>query len=154
MGNTVRRTAATCISLAWVLVLLTLSVGCAPLAAPPELAASATATATATTRPTADTAQIWESLRQTASLQEAAEQCAAAIGMSAGAARIRIEVDAGDQCIPCNRVPLEYMDRGQPLSEVKQPLPDTAWVWLTVEELLCVYLYDGETFKPTSVTRW
>ena len=23
-----------------------------------------------------------------------------------------------------------------------------------VEELLCIYLYDGETFKPTSVTRW
>ncbi len=145
--NTVHRTAATCISLAWVLALLALSGGCTPLLTPPS-------PATATARPTPDTAQIWSSLQPTASLQEAAEQCAAAIGVSADAARIRIEVDAGDQCIPCNRVPLEYMDRGQPLSEVKQPLPEAAWVWLTVEELLCIYLHDGETFKPTSVTRW
>ena len=87
-------------------------------------------------------------------LQGVAEQCANAIGAPAGLARVRIEPPTGDGCVPCNKLPLGYMDRGVPVGEVAQPLADGAWIWLTVEDLLCIYLHDAGEFKPSSVTQW
>ena len=41
-----------------------------------------------------------------------------------------------------------------PVSEVAQPLVDGSWIWLTVEDLLCIYVFDAGEFKPSSVTQW
>jgi hypothetical protein len=127
------------------------------MVAPPTVVATtppATLIVTATAKPTRDAVQIMTRLRRTASLQGVAEQCAAAIGAPAGVARVRIEAPAGDGCTPCNKLPIGYIDKGVPVSEVAQPLADGAWVWLTVDDMLCIFLYDGQEFKPSSVTRW
>lgn len=127
------------------------------MVAPPTVVATAppaTPIVIATAKPTRDAAQIMTRLRRTASLQGAVEQCAAAIGAPAGVARVRIEAPAGDGCTPCNKLPIGYIDKGVPVSEVAQPLADGAWVWLTVDDMLCIFLYDGQEFKPSSVTRW
>ena len=109
---------------------------------------------TATTRPTPDTRQILAQLQRSASLQRVAEQCAAAINASVGLARVRIEPPTGDGCVPCNKLPLAYLNRGVPISEVPQPLADGSWIWLTVGDLLCFYVFDAGEFKPSSVTQW
>lgn len=112
------------------------------------------ATSTAIARPTPDTERIRLRLQRTDSLQEVAEQCANAIGMPASLARVRVEPPAGDGCTPCNKLPIGYVDRGVPIAEVAQPLADGSWIWLTVENLLCIYLFDAGEFKPSSVTQW
>ena len=143
-----------------VMALLMAIAGCAaPITAvTPTLTAAPAPTpvpvATATPRPTPDARQILAQLRRSASLQGVAEQCANAIGAPAGLARVRIEPPTGDGCVPCNKLPLGYLNRGVPVSEVAQPLADGAWIWLTVENLLCIYLHDAGEFKPSSVTQW
>ena len=81
-------------------------------------------------------------------------QCAAAINAPADLARVRIEPPTVDGCVPCNKLPLAYLNRGVPISEVAQPLADGSWIWLTVEDLLCFYVFDAGEFKPSSVTQW
>jgi hypothetical protein len=111
-------------------------------------------TAAVTVRPTPDIEQIRTRLQRADSLQGVASQCAAAINAPAELARVRVEPPAGDGCSPCSKLPLGYMDRGVPLSEVKLPLVDSSWIWLTVEDLLCIYVLDAGVFKPSSVTQW
>jgi hypothetical protein len=115
---------------------------------------TATVAPAATVRPTPDAAQIMAQLGRAASLQGAAEQCAAAIGAPAPVARVRVEPPADDGCAPCNKLPLGYVDRGVAVGDVALPLAAGSWVWLTVEDLLCLYLYDGQEFRPSSATHW
>lgn len=143
------------------LALLMALVGCvAPdIAATPVLTVTApspapVATSTAIARPTPDIERIRTRLQRTDSLQGVAGQCADAIGSPASLARVRIEQPAGDGCTPCNKLPIGYVDRGVPITEVGQPLADGSWIWLTVENLLCIYLFDAGEFKPSSVTQW
>lgn len=103
---------------------------------------------------TADHAQMLARLQRTASLDEAAGQCAALIGKAADAAYARVETPKEQDCVPCNKLPIGAGQRGIPVREVKLPLEDRSWVWLTVDDLLCVYLYEQGEFKPSSVTHW
>ena len=160
MLHGMRRLESVFSALGCVMALLMAIAGCAaPITAvTPTLTAAPAPTpvpvATATPRPTPDARQILAQLQRSASLQGVAEQCANAIGAPAGLARVRIEPPTGDGCVPCNKLPLGYMDRGVPVGEVAQPLADGAWIWLTVEDLLCIYLHDAGEFKPSSVTQW
>jgi len=103
---------------------------------------------------TPDHAQMLARLRRTASLNEAAEQCAALIGKAADVARVRVETPKDQGCVPCNKSPIDSMDRGVPVGKIALPLEDHSGVWLTVEDLLCIYLYEQREFVPASVTHW
>ncbi|MCX7670064.1 MAG: hypothetical protein N2439_08325 [Anaerolineae bacterium] len=131
-------------------------VGCtmsvASLSAPPDATPAAVIAPSAT--PTRDHARLLAGLRPTASLKDAAGQCAALIGRAGEAARVRIETPKEQGCVPCNRLPIGSADRGIPAGEIALPLENYSWVWITVDDLLCVYLYEGQTFKPSSVTHW
>lgn len=160
MVRAIHRLGAVCQVLGCVTVLLMASAGCAApnTTAIPIPTATILPTsepiATPAARPTPDVERIRTRLERTDSLQGVAEQCAAAINAPADLARVRIEPPAGDGCTPCNKLPLGYVDRGVPINEVAQPLADGSWIWLTVEDLLCIYLFDGNEFKPSSVMRW
>lgn len=120
----------------------------------PTVATLPTSAPVATARPTPDIEQIRTRLRRADSLQGVASQCAAAINAPADLARVRVEPPMGDGCVPCNKLPLGYVDRGVPVNEVALPLAEGSWIWLTVEDLLCIYVFDAGEFKPSSVTRW
>ncbi len=133
--------------------------GCAVAA--PALPPPTVTSAQVPTRPpapaataTPDHAQMLARLQRTASLDEAAGQCAALIGKAADAAYARVETPKEQDCVPCNKLPIGFSDRGIPVREVKLPLEGRSWVWLTVDDLLCVYLYEQGEFKPSSVTHW
>jgi hypothetical protein len=155
-----RRLGAMYSALGCALALLMALAGCvAPITAvtPTPIVAPAPTpipVATAAARPTPDSAQIMTRLWRVASLQEAAEQCAQAVDAAAGVVRVRVETPMGDQCVPCNRLPIDYVDRGTPVNEVALPLNAGSWVWLTVDDLLCIYWYDEQVFQPSSVTHW
>lgn len=121
---------------------------------PPGTAPAPPVGATVTGRPTADPAAILAQLRRTATLAEAAGQCAAMLGVSPDQALIRIETPKEQDCVPCNRLPIGSLSRGVPVGEISLPLEPRSWVWVTVGDLLCVYLFDGQEFKPSSVTHW
>lgn len=123
--------------------------GCAGRSAP----AAVEPRASATVPPTPDSAQILQLLQPAATLHEAAGQCAAALGAAVETTLVRIETPKEQECLPCNKLPIGS-ERGAPLAEIVLPLERGSWVWLTVGDLLCIYLYDGQAFKPSSVTRW
>ncbi len=104
--------------------------------------------------PTPDHAQMLARLQATASLKEASGQCAALIGRTADAARVRVETPKEQGCMPCNKLPIDSTDRGVPADKIALPLEEHSWVWVTVDGLLCVYLYEDQRFKPSSVTHW
>ncbi len=104
--------------------------------------------------PTPSHAQMLARLQPTASLPDAAHQCAALIGRTGDAARVRVETLKEQECMPCNKLPIGSTDRGIPAGEVAWPPEDSSWVWITVDELLCIYLYARQELKPSSVTRW
>ncbi|MGC8781972.1 MAG: hypothetical protein ACP5UQ_14015 [Anaerolineae bacterium] len=104
--------------------------------------------------PTFDHAQMLARLRRTALLEDAVGQCAALIGQTADIARVRVETPKEQGCVPCNKLPIGSADRGIPADEVVLPLEENSWIWVTVDDLLCIYLYEGREFKPSSVTHW
>lgn len=120
----------------------------------PPATSAATSTAVATARPTPDGAALLAQLKRTAVLDEAIGQCAAALGGAADQALIRIETPKELDCVPCNRLPIGSLSRGAPIGEIALPPEAGSWVWVTVGDLLCVYLFDGQEYKPSSVTHW
>lgn len=129
-------------------LLLLAMAACAPPAIPIPAAQEVSPEPT----PTPDTAAILAQLAPAATLEEAAEQCARALGVTADAVRARTEgpVTAGT-CIPCAQLPAGFTEEGVPVSEIALPLAAGSSVWLTVRDVTCLYLYDGKEFKPLSV---
>ncbi len=120
--------------------------------APPAVSVPAAREVSPELTPTPDTTAILAQLAPVATLEEAAEQCAGALGVTADAVRARTEgpVTAGT-CVPCAQLPAGFTEEGVPISEITLPLAAGSSVWLTAREVTCLYLYDGEEFKPLSV---
>lgn len=120
----------------------------------PPVTPASTPTAVATARPTLDSAALLVQLQRTAALDEAVGHCAALIGAAADQARIRIETSKEQDCVPCNRLPIGSLSRGAPIDEIALPPEAGSLVWVTIGDLLCIYLFDGQEYRPSAVTHW
>ena len=119
----------------------------APTAAPIE-----TATPTAV-----DVEAIAAQLVPVVTLDQAAEQFASALGTTPDVTRALVEEPGkADTCIPCDQLPVEVVEanrerEGVPINEVPLPLEPGSAVWITVQDVVCLYVYNGRQFTPLSV---
>jgi len=132
---------------------------CGPAGAPaptprPEAAPTATS-ATSTIFTPVDREAIAAQLTPVATLSQAAEQLAGILETTVNAVKVRVEAPPkGDACVTCDRPPVDLTEseiEGIPVKEATSPLTPGSAVWLTVQDIVCLYAYDGKELKPVSV---
>ncbi|MDH7486824.1 MAG: hypothetical protein QHJ81_11175 [Anaerolineae bacterium] len=128
---------------------------CAPVAAPvptPAVNIAPTATPTASaTLPPLDAEAIAARLTPVATVSQAAGQLAAVLGTTPDAVRVRVEAPPVGACAACDRPPVGEPEEGVPVGDGALPLAPASAVWLTVRNVVCHYVYDGQELKPISV---
>jgi len=120
---------------------------------PVEAVPPTTSTLAASPPPTSlDPEAIAAQLTPVATISKAAEQLAGLLGTTPDAVRVRVETPVVGACATCDRPPVgEFREKGVPVSEVALPLVPASAVWLTVQDVVCHYAYDGRELKPISV---
>ncbi len=144
-----------------ILLLASVLMGCiapaAPILPPPSAPPSPLPLPSPTAAPTSavDPRQALAQLSPVGTLQEAARGCARALGGTPDAVRVKVDEPPKDgQCVPCSAPPLSYTDKGRPLAEAPLPLVKGSSVWLTIEDVICAYYFDGQEFKPSTILFW
>ena len=144
----------------WTVVLLAqVLAGCVALPASTGSAPSATyspsplASPTAASIPTADRSRALAQLSPVRTLQEAAQECATALGGKTDLVRVKVyEPPKPGQCETC--MAPATGQKGEPLDAVALPLVQGSSVWFTSGDATCAYDFDGQEFKPSTILFW
>ena len=102
-----------------------------------------------------DSKAIMAHLTPADTIEQVVMQLAGLLDTTPDRIKVRVEppVTSG-ACMTCDRPPAEVMESEMMwsrLGEVRQPIPPGSAIWLAVQDVMCLYLYDGEVFKPVSV---
>jgi len=143
------------------LMLVLIAIACAPVGQPasvpqPTIASTATVPLITSVSPVPmDPETIAAHLTPVATLDQAARQLARLLGTTLSAVRARIEPPfKPGACMSCDKPPVDASEselKGVPIREVHQPIAPGSAVWLTVQNIVCLYVYDGQELKPASV---
>jgi hypothetical protein len=104
------------------------------------------------TAATVDRAAVRSQLGKAASLTVAAADCASALRVPVTDVTAAVQApDAESRCVTCYRPAPGGAEQGAALAGVAMPLLPGTTVRLIVGDVTCIYLFDGDNYRPASV---